>query len=276
VTPTHVTSADGTRIAVETVGEGPPLVLTTGALQDRASVRLLAQALADRATVHLWDRRGRGDSGGVPDPSRDPAGPDGDALVAAEVADLAAVVAHAGGVPAHYGHSAGAVLVLEALLRGVPGARVVAHEPPWPLDGSDDSTDPVPRRDLAAATMAALRAGRPDDAAAAFLDGFPAAAPAPVARLRATPFWARTVALAPALPHDVALVARDALPADRLAGLAIPLLALDGGASPAWVGAAVEALAAAVPGAERRTLPGQGHLVTPAVLAPVLAEFLTG
>jgi pimeloyl-ACP methyl ester carboxylesterase len=88
VTSARVASADGTRIAVETVGEGPPLVLTTGALQDRASVRLLAQALADRATVHLWDRRGRGDSGGVPDPSRDPAGPDGDALVAAEVAEV--------------------------------------------------------------------------------------------------------------------------------------------------------------------------------------------
>jgi hypothetical protein len=272
VTPTHVASADGTRIAVETVGEGPPLVLTTGALQDRASVRLLAQTLADRATVHLWDRRGRGDSGGVPDPGRDPVGPDGDALVAAEVADLAAVTHFAGGTPGHYGHSAGAVLVLEALARGVPAARVVAHEAPWPLDGDDSA----PRRALAAATMAALRAGRPDDAAAAFLDGFPAAAPAPVARLRTTPFWARTVALAPALPHDVALVARDALPADRLAGLAVPLLALDGGASPAWVGAAVDALAAAVPGARRRTLPGQGHLVTPAVLAPVLAEFLTG
>ncbi|HSK61653.1 MAG TPA: alpha/beta hydrolase, partial [Actinomycetospora sp.] len=134
----------------------------------------------------------------------------------------------------------------------------------------------APRRDLAGATMAALRAGRPDEAAAAFLDGFPAAAPAPVARLRATPFWVRTVALAPTLPHDLALVARDPLPAERLAGLAVPLLALDGGASPAWVVAGVDALAAAVPGAHRRTLPGQGHLVTPAVLAPVLAGFLTG
>lgn len=266
-----MTSADGTRIAVETVGEGRPLVLTTGALQGRASLRLLAQALADRFTVHIWDRRGRGDSGGAPDPRLAPLGPDGDALVGSEVADLAAVVAHAGGRPAHYGHSAGAVLVLEAAMRGVPAARIVAHEPPWRVDD-----DPVPRRDLAAATMSALRAGRPDDAAAAFLDGFPAAAPAPVERLRTTPFWAGTVALAPSLPHDVALVARGPLPADRLAALAVPLLALDGGASPAWVGAGVAALAAAVPGARRRTLAGQEHFVTPAVLAPELADFLAG
>ena len=277
MTVEHVRSADGTRIAVESVGEGPPLVLTTGALQDRAGVRLLARALADCARVHVWDRRGRGDSDGVPDPRLDPVGADGDALVAAEVADLAAVGAHAaraardGGVPVHYGHSAGAVLVLEAVLRGVPAARVVAHEPPWPLDG-----DPGGRRDVAAATTAALREGRDGDAAAAFLRGFPGVAPAPVERLRATSFWPRTAALAAALPHDLALVARDPLPADRLAGLAVPLLVLDGGASGPWAGAAVAAVAAAVPGAHRRTLPGQGHLVTPAVLAPVLAQFLDG
>ncbi|PVY96527.1 alpha/beta fold hydrolase [Actinomycetospora cinnamomea] len=267
---THVVSADGTRLAVETLGEGAPLVLTPGALQDRASMRLLAQALADRATVHLWDRRGRGDSGGAPDPARDPLGPDGDALVATEVADLAAVCAYAGGTPAHYGHSAGAVLVVEAALRGVPAARIVAHEPPWRRD--DES--PGPRCALADATMTALRAGSTDGAAAAFLEGFPAAAPAPVERLRVTPFWPRTAALAVALPHDVALICRDPLPIDRLAGLAAPLLAVDGGASPAWMAATVGALAAAVPGARRRTLPGQGHVVAPTVLAPVLAEFL--
>jgi hypothetical protein len=66
------------------------------------------------------------------------------------------------------------------------------------------------------------------------------------------------------------------LPADRLAHLAVPLLALDGGASPAWVRDAVAALAAAVPGARHRTLPGQEHFVVPSVLAPVLAEFLLG
>ncbi|WP_433037494.1 hypothetical protein [Actinomycetospora sp. CA-053990] len=164
------------------------------------------------------------------------------------------------------------MLVLEAVLRGVPARRVVAHEPPWRLA----TDDPSPRHDLAAATMAALRDGRPDDAAAVFLGGFPAAAPAPVERLRATPFWARTVALAPSLPHDVALVVRDALPSDRLAALRTPLLALDGGASPAWVTEAVAALAAAVPGAEHRTMPGQEHFVLPSVLAPVLADHLTG
>ena len=267
----HVTSSDGTPIAVETVGHGPPLVLTTGALQARASVRLLAEALADRFTVHSWDRRGRGDSGGVPDPSRDPLASDGPTMVDAEIADLAAVVAHAGGTPAHYAHSAGALLALEGVLRGVPAARVVAHEAPWRVEGDD----PGPRRDLGAATMAALRAGSPDEAAAAFLGGFPAAAPAPVERLRRTPFWAGTVALAPSLPHDVALVVGGPLPTGRLADLTAPLLALDGEHSPAWLRSAVAALAAAVPGARHRTLPGQVHTVTPPVLAPVLADFLT-
>jgi len=271
VTLAHVISADGTRIAVETVGEGPPLVLTTGALQDRANVRMLAGTLAHRATVHTWDRRGRGDSDGAPDPELDPLGPDRETLVAAEVADLAAVVAHAGGAPAHYGHSAGAVLVLEAAMRGVAARRIVAHEPPWRLGDHD----PGARHDLAAATLSALRDGRPDDAAAAFLDRSPAATPVPVEELRATPFWARTAALAPSLPHDLALI-RGGLPGDRLAALRVPLLALDGDESPARVIEAVAALAAAVPGAEHRTMPGQDHFVLPAVLAPVLLEFLDG
>jgi len=78
------------------------------------------------------------------------------------------------------------------------------------------------------------------------------------------------------LPHDVALVVRDALPIDRLAALRTPLLALDGGASPAWVTDAVAALAMVVPGAEHRTMPGQEHFVLPSVLAPVLADHLAG
>ena len=60
-----VTSADGTRIGYETVGTGPSLILVDGALcsRDFGPARGLAQAFADEYTVHLYDRRGRGESG---------------------------------------------------------------------------------------------------------------------------------------------------------------------------------------------------------------------
>ena len=51
------------------------------------------------------------------------------------------------------------------------------------------------------------------------------------------------------------------------------MLLVDGGASPPWAAAAVDALAAILPHSERRTLPGQTHDVAAATLAPALAEF---
>src|SRR3712207_198593 len=77
-----VRSADGTRIAVERCGSGPPVVLVVGAFCDRTAAAPLAEALAAHATVHAYDRRGRGDSG-----------TGGPYAVEREVDDLAAVVA---------------------------------------------------------------------------------------------------------------------------------------------------------------------------------------
>ena len=72
------------------------------------------------------------------------------------------------------------------------------------------------------------------------------------------------------------LMTGDRSPLERWATLSMPILALDGGASPAWARAAVRALAETVPGAEYRTLEGQDHGVQPAVLAPVLEAFFIG
>lgn len=64
----HVTSADGTTIAYDKRGEGPPLVIVDGALCSRRFGPSEAQAarLAERFTVYIYDRRGRGESGDRP------------------------------------------------------------------------------------------------------------------------------------------------------------------------------------------------------------------
>lgn len=84
-----MTSADGTVIAYERSGVGPALVLVDGALcsRDFGPTWTLAARLATRFTVHQYDRRGRGDSGGGTGPYH----PD------REIEDLAAVIAVAGG-----------------------------------------------------------------------------------------------------------------------------------------------------------------------------------
>ena len=58
-----VTSSDGTPIAFDRLGDGPPVVVVCGAMCDRALMRPTAEELARYFTVFNYDRRGRGDSG---------------------------------------------------------------------------------------------------------------------------------------------------------------------------------------------------------------------
>src|SRR5689334_23224307 len=96
-------SADGTPIAYDRNGSGPPLVLVVGAFCDRTTTRELAALLEPRFTVFQYDRRGRGDSGDT-----HPYAPE------REVEDLAAVLAATGGDAFVFGHSSGAVIALHA------------------------------------------------------------------------------------------------------------------------------------------------------------------
>jgi pimeloyl-ACP methyl ester carboxylesterase len=59
----EVRSKDGTAIAFERSGEGPPVILVVGAFNDRATGAPQAADLQERFTVFNYDRRGRGGSG---------------------------------------------------------------------------------------------------------------------------------------------------------------------------------------------------------------------
>src|SRR6185312_982290 len=115
-----VRSADGTSIAFETVGQGPPLLFIAGAFCDhtaRAAGRPLAELLAGRFTGYVYDRRGRGESGDT-----------APYAVEREIEDVAAIL-EAAGRPAYvYGHSSGAVLALAAAIAGLPIRRLVVYE----------------------------------------------------------------------------------------------------------------------------------------------------
>lgn len=53
-------SSDGTEIAFDRSGAGPPLVLVVGAFSDRSSMKAVEAGLRDAFTVYAYDRRGRG------------------------------------------------------------------------------------------------------------------------------------------------------------------------------------------------------------------------
>ena len=109
-----VKSADGTIIAYDQVGDGPPLIVSVGALCTRRTF-VPPDDLAARFTVYTYDRRGRGDSGDT-----QPYAPE------REYEDLAAVAAVCAETPSGFGHASGAAIALRAAARGVPMAALVA------------------------------------------------------------------------------------------------------------------------------------------------------
>src|SRR5215831_12636189 len=115
----ETTSRDGTTIAFDRTGEGPPVILVVGAFNTRSTGAPLAAFLAPRFTVLSYDRRGRGASG-------DAAG----YAVEREVEDLEALIEAAGGSASVFGYSSGAVLALAAAARGLPIAKLALYELP--------------------------------------------------------------------------------------------------------------------------------------------------
>jgi pimeloyl-ACP methyl ester carboxylesterase len=256
-----VVSADGTAIAVERAGEGPPVILVGGAFNDRSTVAGLAAVLADGFTAVTYDRRGRGDSGDAASyaPER-------------EIEDLAAAIKYAGGAAGVFGHSSGAILALEAAARGLDISKVAAYEPAYVIEG----TRPRPGDDLASRLEALLGRGDRDGAVVLFqteVVGLPAEM---IEGMRGSPVWGWFTGLAHTLPYDVILTGPGMrLPAGRFAGITVPVLGIGGGASPPWLPAAARAAAEAVPGGRYVTLDGQDHgvLQQPAALGPLLSSF---
>ncbi len=256
-----VNSADGTPIAVQRTGSGPPVILIGGAFNDRSTVAGLAAVLSAEFTAVTYDRRGRGDSGDCPAYA-----------VEREIDDLAAVIGYAGAPAGVFGHSSGAVLALEAAAAGLDIAQAAASEPTYVIDG----TRSRPPDDLAGRLRALIDAGQRDEAAALFLAenaGMPAEV---IEGMRSSPMWGWFTGLAHTRPYDVTLCGPGMrLPASRLAVITIPVLAIGGGASPPWLPAAAQAVAGAIPGARYVTLDGQDHgvLQQPDALRPLLTSY---
>ncbi len=266
--PEKVMSTDGTPIAIERFGTGQPVVLVGGAFNDRSTVAGLAAALSPSVTAVTYDRRGRGDSGDMS------AGDDRGAREH-EFDDLAAVIAALGGRASVFGHSSGGVLVLgAAAARPDLGAeRLIVYEPAYVIEG----TRPIPGDDLLPRLRALLDEGRRDDAVAFYQTeaiGLPAAM---VEGLRGSDMWGWLTAMATSLPYDAAQYDPGfGPPRDRLATIAVPTLAVAGGATFESLRAATHAVAEAIPQARYVELEGEDHgiLQRPAALASLIVDFL--
>jgi pimeloyl-ACP methyl ester carboxylesterase len=259
-----VTSRDGTTIAYERLGSGPPLILVDGALCYRGMgpMRDLARQLMRHFTVVLYDRRGRGESGDTLPWSVD-----------REVEDLAALIAAVGGSARVFGISSGSALALDAAARGLCIPRLAVYEPPFIVDST---RSPVPE-DFIPGLHRLLAARNRNEVVRRFMRivGVPGIF---IALMRFFPNWRRLAAVAHTVPYDLTTLhgtqSGKPLPRDRWASLAAPCLVLDGGKSPTWMRNGCRALIDLLPRSTYRTLPGQTHMVKAPVLAPALIEYL--
>jgi pimeloyl-ACP methyl ester carboxylesterase len=250
-------SADGTVIAFERAGTGPPLILVDAALGFRGFGPLgrLTAELTSSFTVITYDRRGRGESTDTQPYA-----------VEREVEDLQALVEAAGGSAFAYGFSSGAVLLLHAALAGSALPRLALLEPPLALDDEPDESD------LGTEVAELVAAGRRGDAVEHFNKsiGVPEEL---LAGMRDAPFWPTLEQAAHTLVYDTTITS--SLPLDRVSGIITPVLVLTSEGSderlPTWG----RWLRDTLPNASLRTLEGEWHGVAPEVLAPVLTEFFS-
>jgi pimeloyl-ACP methyl ester carboxylesterase len=252
-----VPSKDGTRIAFDRAGEGPPVVVVCGGSVDRMSNAPLAPLLADRFTVFNYDRRGRGDSGDT-----------APYAVAREIEDIGAVIDAAGGEANLYGTSSGAALALDAAASGLPITKLALWEPPFIPEGQ-----PRPPADTAAIYRELVDTGRRGEAVEYFMSKVVGLPDEFVEQARTSPFWPQQEALAHTLAYDAEIMADYSLPTMQAASVKMPTIVMAGGASFPWMSETAQRLADTIPDGQFKVLEGQTHDVSPEVMAPALTAF---
>lgn len=256
----YVTSADGTRIAFDRVGEGPSLIVVSGMFCDRQTTRELAERLSKRFEVINYDRRGRGDSGDT-----------SPYAVEREIEDLDALIIEAGGAASVYGHSSGAGLALIAAARGLPLTRLVLHEPPY---GADDVESRRSARELAQNVRAVLAEDRRAEAIELFMSasGMPDEM---VAEASADP---KMLTLAPTMPYDFEIMGDfnrgGTIPEELVRAVSVPTLVIAGGSSPGFFRITADRVLELLPNGQLTILEGNDHGAPASAVAPVVTDFL--
>lgn len=259
LTTSFVTSDDGTRIAYHTIGHGPGIVLLHGSMETAKSHLAMAEELADAFTVHLPDRRGRGQSGPYGD----------DYSVRKEIEDLDAVLNETG---THYvfGVSASGIAVLQAALVLPAIHKIAVYEPALFLEDIPQLTGWIDRFDremadgkVAAAlvtSMLGLRLGP------SFMNHMPRGLLNWLTGLmmksedkNAKPGDATMHMLAPTLHYEGVLMAEMADTLDRFADVRADVLLLGGSKGLPFLKPALAGLEKTIPNIERIEFAGLDH-----------------
>ena len=258
-----VTSADGTRIAYETMGSGPAVILVDGAMCYRGMgpALPLARELQDQFAVTVYDRRGRGESGDTQPYAVD-----------REVEDLQALIDAVGGSAMLYGISSGGALALETANKSAGVTRVFVYEAPFITDTTRQLKPGYAER-----MYELVRTGNRSGALRHFMRtgvGVPAFA---VFMMQLMPMWKTLKAVAHTLAYDTSftepLQRSRPIATGTWANLRQPAMIVGGTRSDTWMRNAQKAIADALPNARHQELAGENHMVKPTAIAPMIREF---
>lgn len=206
-------SRDGTTIAFERSGSGPPLVLVHGAAGDRTRWAPILPKLQERFTVCAMDRRGRGDSDDGPSYA-----------LAREFEDVAAVVDAFDEAVSLLGHSFGGLCALEACLLSDNVARLVLHEP-------SVANAAAVRPEVLAKLEERLEAGDHEGVVTALMGDVVGMSADDVDLFRRQPAFAARVAAAHTIPRELRAGSAYRFLPERFARLEVPTLILLGSES---------------------------------------------
>jgi pimeloyl-ACP methyl ester carboxylesterase len=258
----HIRSKDGTPIAYERSGQGPPLVLIHGAAADHTRWIPILQGLEKHFTVYAVDRRGRGQSRDI-EPY----------TIEREYEDVAAVVDSISGPVNLLGHSYGALCCLEASLRTSSLRKLVLYEPPIATDVEKKNPPDAIKK-----MNSYLHDGEGEKALLFFLREIVGIPNKEINAMRLVPRWSFRVAAAHTIPREEASVDSYIFIAERFSNMETPTLLLLGGDSPPFFRATIETLNKSIPCSKIAILPRQGHSAmdtAPEQFVGKVIEFLT-
>ena len=237
-----ITSKDGTMIAYQRSGIGPPLVLVHGTTADHTRWTPVLPVLEQHYTVYALDRRGRGGSGDAEQYA-----------IEREFEDIVALVNSIDEPVFLLGHSYGALCSLEAARRTTHLRKLVLYEPPIPT-GIEIYPHEVVKR-----IQALLDEGDREGALIAFMQDVVHVPPYELEMLRSAPNWPARITAAHTILREMRGSNEYVFEPARFSSLKTPTLLLLGGDSPGFLKAAIEAVHAALPNNQVVVMPAQQH-----------------
>jgi len=240
-----VRSPDGTDVVFVEQGRGPVILIVHGGLSDeRPWARVAADLSSEFRVVRIRRRLYRSEL--PPDPRTD---------ISREVDDIRALTDALGQPCLLVGHSSGAVVALEALVRHPAGfSGAVLYEPPVVLSGQIGKPNTVPR------ARRALTAGQPGRALDIFLtDCVQVSRPVSLLVGALTPFVPTWRRFTPRQIDDTEAIDFLGRRVETYALIHTRTLFLLGDRSPSHLADRTRALLAVMPNASLEVLRGQGH-----------------